>query len=177
MIITLILVAIAVLALLFLNKLAKGHASFFAGLSNPGEHIQSVNVEAFRNLVDPREEEFLRDNLPPMEFRRIQRERLRVALEYISAAAQNAAILVRLGEAARRSSEPTIAEAGDKLVNLAIQLRLYAFPAMARLYIAMIFPGIRTAPVRVADGYEQMTRLVVRLKCLQYPTQGVTAEL
>jgi hypothetical protein len=177
MIITTILVLVALLALSCLLWLAKGRSSATKALENPTQHMRAVDVEAFRNLVDPDEEEFLRTNLPPAEFRRIQRERLRAAIEYVSCAAQNAAILLRLADAARRSSDPATAEAAEKLVDNAIRLRLYASLAIPRLYLGMILPGVPIAPVRIAESYEQMTRLVVLLGCLQYPTGGISAAL
>lgn len=177
MIITLILVCLAFLALVLLVALAKGHASSPKLLENPAEHIRSVDVEAFRNLMDPDEKEFLRARLRPAEFRKIQRERLRAATDYVSCAAANAAVLLRLGEAARRSPDPATVEAAEKLVDNAIRLRFYAFHALARLYLGMILPGTRVSPVRIAESYEQMTRLVVLLGCLQYPTRGVSAAL
>jgi len=176
MTITLILICVAFLALVLLVTLAKGHGSSPEVLENPTEHIRSVDVEAFRNLIDPEEEEFLRASLPAPEFRRIQRERLRAAVDYVSVAAQNAAVLLRIGEAARQSPHPATAEAAEGLVENAIRLRLYAFQAVARLYLAMILPGARVSVVRVAERYEQMTRQVVMLG-LQYPTRGVSASL
>ena len=177
MIITLLLIVVAFLALGFLVKLAKGQAASSQALENPAEHIRAVDVEAFRNLVDPEEEKFLRTNLSPAEFRRIQRERLRAAVDYVSCAAQNAAILVRLADAGRHSSDPATAEAAGKLVNNAIRLRLHASLAIPRLYLGMILPGVHISPVRVAESYEQMTRQVVLLGCLQYPTRGISAAL
>jgi hypothetical protein len=177
MTIALILVGAALCALLFFVWLAKGHASALNTSDNPAEHLRSVDVEAFRNLIDPDEEHFLKTNLPAAEFRKIQRERLRAALEYIACAAHNAAILLRMGEVARRSPDATIAEAGEKLVDSAIRLRLYAFHAMAKLYLGMIVPGARISPARVAEGYEQMTRLVIRLGCLQPAARGVSVAL
>lgn len=177
MIITLILVAIACLAVGVSVWLTKGRAPAPAVLENPTEHMRAVDLEAFRNLVDPEEEEFLRTNLRPAEFRSIQRERLRAAVEYVACAAQNAAILLRVADAGRRSPDPATAEAAEKLVDNAIRLRLYAFQAIARLYLGMIFPGARISPARIADSYEQITRLVVLLGCLQYPTRGVSAAL
>jgi hypothetical protein len=177
MITTLILVAFASIALLFLIRVAKGQASAPGALENPSEHTRPVDVEAFRNLIDPEEEEFLHTHLRPADFRRIQRERLRTAVEYVSGAAHNAAILMRLGEAARHSPDPATAEAAEKLVDNAIRLRLYAFHAMASLYLAMVLPGARISPVRIVDGYEQMKRLVVLLGCLQYPTREISAAL
>jgi hypothetical protein len=177
MIITLIFALSALLALLFSVRLTKRRAFAAEVLENPTEHMRAVDVEAFRNLVDPDEEEFLRTHLPPAVFRKIQRERLRAAVEYVSCAAQNAAILLRLADAGRRSSDPATAEAAQKLVDNALRLRLYALHAIPRLYLGMILPGSRISPVRIAESYEQMTRLVVLLGCLQYPTRGVTAAL
>jgi hypothetical protein len=174
---TIILVLVALLALLGLLWLAKGRTLGASALEHPAEHIRAVDVDAFRNLVDPDEEEFLRANLTPSEFRRIQRERLRAAAEYVSCAAQNAAILLRVADAGRRSSDRATAEAAEKLVDNAIRLRLYASLAIPRLYLGMILPGACISPVRVAENYEQMTRLVVLLGCLQYPTRGVSAAL
>ena len=177
MITTTILVLVALLALSSLLWLAKGHASAYGALENPAQRIRAVDIEAFRNLVDPDEEEFLRTNLPPAEFRRIQRERLRAAVEYVSCAAQNAAILLGVADAGRRSADPATAQAAEKLVDNAIRLRLYASLAIPRLYLGMILPGAHIAPVRIAESYEQMTRLFVLLGCLQYPTRGISSAL
>jgi hypothetical protein len=177
MIITFVLVVAAFLALGFSVWLIRGRAVAAEVLENPAEHIRAVDVEAFRNLVDPDEEDFLRSNLAPAEFRRIQRERLHAAVEYVSCAADNAAFLLRLADAGRRSSDAATAEAAQKLVDNAIRLRLYALQAIPRLYLGMVIPGVRISPVRIAERYEQMTRQVVLLGCLQYPTRGISAAL
>ena len=172
MISTFVAVLAGSLALLFLIRLAKGRSSPTSSLDDLTGRLQPVDIEAFRNLIDPDEEVFLRANLSPAEFRAIHRERLRAAVDYISCAAQNAAILLRLGEAARRSEDATVAEAGEKLVDSAIRLRLYAFQAMGRLYLGIILPGARISPVGIAESYERMTRLVAVLGRLQYPSPG-----
>lgn len=177
MTITLILVSLALLALGLLIRLTRGSPVTPEVLESPAEHIRAVDVAAFRNLIDPEEEEFLRTNLSPAEFRRIQRERLRALVEYVSCAAQNAAILLRLADAGRHSPDPATAEAAQKLTDNALRLRLYALHAIPRLYLGMILPGSRISPVRIAERYEQMARLVVLLGCLQYPTRGVAAAL
>lgn len=177
MITTTIVVLVALAALSCLLWLARAQGLASKALENPAEHIHAVDVEAFRNLIDPDEEEFLRTNLAPAEFRRIQRERLRAAVEYVSCAAQNAAILVKVADAGRRSPDPATAEAAEKLVDNAVRLRLYALHAIPRLYLGMILPGSRISPARIAESYEQMTRQVVLLGCLQYPTRGIQAVL
>ena len=177
MTITIIFVVIAVLALALLVWLAKGQASGSRILENPTQHLRSVDIEAFRNLIDPAEEKFLRRSLPAPDFRKIQRERLLAAVDYVSGAAHNAAVLMRMGEAARRSPDPATAEAAQKLIDNATRLRLYALRAMAMLYLGMILPGARISAVPIAERYEQMTRLVVMLGIRQQPMRGVAAAL
>ncbi len=157
MTITLIFALVVLLALVFLVRLTKGLALSANVLEEPTEHIRAVDVEAFRNLIDPGEEEYLRTNLSPAEFRRIQRERLRAAVEYVSCAAHNAAILLRLADAGRRSSNPATAEAAQKLVDNALRLRLYALhaipQALPRYDSARLthFPSSRRGPLRADD--------------------------
>ena len=72
MIITTVLVIVGFASLGFLIKIRKGYASPRI-LESPAEHIHPVDVVAFRNLIDPEEEDFLRRSLPPAEFRKMRR--------------------------------------------------------------------------------------------------------
>jgi len=149
MIFTLILVFVAFLALGFFVRQTKGRALTAEVLENLAEHIRAADVEVFRNLVDPEKEKSLRTNLPPTEFRRVQRERLRAAVDCVSCVAHNAAILLRLADAGRCSPDPATAEAAEKVVDNAIRLRLCAIQIIPRLYLRMILPG---ACVNVVGG-------------------------
>src|SRR5690349_10634557 len=140
-----ILVLLAFLAVVFLVRVARVRAAANRDVADLTRQVRSVNVEAFRNLVDPAEEQFLRSHLPPPGFRKVQRQRLRAAAEYVHCASRNAALLARVGEAARLSPEPSVAEAGARLVETATQLRLFALPAMGRLYLGIVFPGLHVS--------------------------------
>jgi hypothetical protein len=177
MTIPLIFAFAGLLALFLVVLLAKGHLSTNDSLDELASRLRSVDVEAFRNLIDENEEQFLREKLPPREFRRIQRRRNLAAVDYIWCAAQNAAILTRLGEAARQNSDPAIAAAAEKLVGNALRLRLYAFQAIPRLYVTAVVPWAHASPNFVADTYDSMTRQVVMLGCLHYPTRGMSSAL
>jgi hypothetical protein len=166
-----IILAVLALSVPVIIRLAKSH-----GNTPPIDQIRSVDLRAFRNLVDPEEEDYLRRHLPPVDFRRIQRERLRAAVEYVRCAAFNAAVLMRFAEAASHSPDPATAQAAGKLIDNAIRLRSYAFQAVPKLYLAMLFPGRRISPARVAESYELMTRQVVLLG-LQYPTGKIAGAL
>jgi hypothetical protein len=176
MTVSIIFVALAILALILLTCAARGRAIALRVGGNPAESIRAVDVEAFRNLIDPDEGQYLRSRLPSAEFRKIQRARLQAAAEYVFCAAHNAAVLLKMAEAARRSPDPQVAAMAEKMVENAIRLRLYAFQAIPKLYIAMILPLRPQSTVRVADRYEQMTRQVVLLG-LQYPMRGISSAL
>lgn len=176
MTISIALVVLSVLALLFLLRLAKGQSIAPRSGDRPADSIRFVDVEAFRNLIDPEEEDYLRRSLGPADFRKIQRKRLRAATEYISSAAHNAKVLLQLGEAARHSPDPATAAMAEKLINDAIRLRLYAFQVMPRLYVAMLLPVPRLSAIRVAERYEQIARQVVLLR-LRYPMSGASRAL
>jgi hypothetical protein len=177
MILPTIFVVLAFLALLLILHIAKGHHATGGDLDQLASQLRSVDVDAFRNLTDEREEEYLRQHLPPGEFRGIQRERTLAAIEYIRCAAKNAAILIRLAEAARQNSDPAVAQAAERLLDNALGLRLYAFRVVPRLYLSVLLPGASLVPSDLADAYDTITRQVVMLGCLQYPTRGMSSAL
>ena len=177
MTITLIIVLLALLMVLFLIRLAKGHAAEVRGADDLRQQLLAVDAQAFRNLTNPGEEEFLRTSLSPSQFRTIQRQRLRAALSYVLAVAGNAAVLARMGESARRSPDSAVAEAGRKLVDTAIRLRISALQAEVKLRCGMVFPGLWSPAASLAEKYDSMTRQGLHLGRLQYPARGVARML
>ena len=171
MILTFVLVLLSLIALLLMYAV-RGKTSPVGELDDLVGRTRPVDIDAFRNLIDPAEEDFLRENLPANEFRAIQRERLRAALEYVSCAAHNAAILVRLGEAAGVSPDPKIAEAGQQLLDSALRLRLYALLSIIRLYLGIALPGARLSAGKVVDNYQQLSNLAGQLVFMQHPAQA-----
>lgn len=170
MIITVFLLVLVAAALWLLARAARGHSA--AGVATLGDlpgHTTAIDIAAFRNLISPREEDYLRRNLPVADFKRIQRERMWAAVAYIQCVLQNAAILLRLGEAAQRSTNPQLAASGRKLVDTAIRLRLYAFFALLKLYLNIAFPRLQLSPSAVADRYERLTEAMAGFTRLQQP--------
>jgi len=170
----LLIVLFVLLAVLFVIRQAKGHAS---GIKSPEDlraQLCVVDIDAFRNLTGPGEEEFLQIHLSRRAYRKIQRQRLRATLAYVSCVAKNAAVLTRMGEEARRSADASVAEAGTKLVNNALRLRLQTFQVKAKVYLQIVHPGVRTPSEELVSQYEQMTRQSVLLGRLQYPARGIS---
>lgn len=170
-------VVLSALALLVLFLLIRQHLFGGRTVDNLTSGLQSIDIEAFRNLVDSREQEFLREHLPPPEFRRVHRERMQAAVEYVRAAAQNAGILVQLAQAAQEAADPAVASAAENLLANAIQLRLYAFRTIPKLYVSMLFPGTVQASKRFAEDYDVVKSQMVVLACLQSPMAGSTSSV
>jgi hypothetical protein len=137
------------------------------------ETIRPIDTEAFRNLTNPAEDDYLRRRLPAAQFRVVRRERLRAMAAYVQIAGTNATVLVRMGEAALDSGDPQVSSAALRLVNDALLLRRNTTVAMARIYLALAWPNSGFAAVRVADRYEQLSGAAMLLGRLQNPSVPV----
>lgn len=168
------IVVVSILALAAVLFLVRGRAAAGKNVDSLTGLLCPIDVNAFRNLIDEREEAFLRERLSASDFRRIHRERMLAATQYVWGASRNAGVLIRLGEAARQSSDPAVNTAGERLQENAFRLRLYALQTLPRLYFSMVFPIASRAPHAVAEQYDYLTRQLVMLKCLQPPARGLS---
>ena len=149
---TLVLVLAAVTAVAVpLGLSFRKRAGRVRGEADLMEQLRPLDLAAFRNLVDPQEEDYLRENLGPADFRRVQRARLSAAAAYVRQAAHNAGLLLRLGEAARDSSNAAVAQAGVALSEQALQLRMAAVMALLHIGAAWMWPGASLALPQVAE--------------------------
>jgi hypothetical protein len=170
MTLAIILVIAAALALVFiLSVTISGSLQVSAGTALATQ-IQPIDVEAFRNLVDPAEDNYLRRGLPASEFRMVRRERLRAMAAYVQTAASNAAVLVRIGQTALAAGDAPTVEAARQLVDNALLLRRNAAFALLRIYVAMAWPNSGFGAAPVLDGYEQLNGSAMLLGRLQNPT-------
>ena len=167
------IVIAAVLALATILSVAVTQSLQVKRSSNLAVAIRPVDIEAFRNLINPAEDHYLRRRLPPSQFRMVRRVRLRAMAGYIQAAANNAAVLVRVGEAALAAGDPRVAEAAQQLVDRALLLRRNTTIAQARIYLALAWPHSTFAAVRVIDRYEQVSGSAMLLGRLQNPAAAV----
>lgn len=166
-----IFVFFACLALLLILYLFKGHRAAVNDLDELAAQLRPVDVAAFRNLIDEREEEFLREHLPGRQFRSVHRERMFAAAEYVRGAARNAGILVRLAEAAKNDSDPEVCAAAERLLDNALSVRLYAFQVVPRLYLSALIPSVKHTPQAVAEKYDLATSQMTMLRILRSPAR------
>ncbi len=141
----------AVLFLVFLASKVWRH-SRSSELAQPTQ-LTPVDLDAFENLTDPAEEEYLRSNLAPAEFRSIQRLRIRAAKLYIAAFSQNASVLIAVGQEARYHSNPETAACGQQLLQRAMRLKMWCLVSTVRLNGALAFPSLFSSPHAIASRY------------------------
>jgi hypothetical protein len=155
----LVLAAVAVVFLLFLSY----QVWWQSGNAEEIENLSPVDLEAFRTLTDPEEVDFLRVNLSPKEFRRIQRLRLRAAAVYISAISQDAGRLVVMGRSVTAHPDADIAALGLDVVHRALQLKLSCVLALLKVDATIVCPTLLSPSSRIADRYLDVTSLTASL--------------
>ena len=165
-----ILTAVALALVVF--RAVHGSGAQILDVEDLPSFTEPVDLPAFLNLVDPTEEKFLRANLSPQMFQRVQRERLGATAEYVRRAARNAAVLVRLGEATGAEGSREVAHIGQELVMAAIRLRVLAFLCLCLLYVEIAIPSIRLSLIRVPDLYRSLIERVGQLARLKTPAQA-----
>jgi len=158
------LVAVAFFALGILGYSAIRNRTRQVELEKAVQAFRSLDIEAFRNLLDSAEEAFLRDNLSPKKFREIKRQRAWAALIYVWEAGRAATALAKIGQAAQRSSDPKIRESGFQVAESAFRLRLQTLRACPHLLTEILLPGLqgRSLPPLV-DQYERAAETLFRL--------------
>jgi hypothetical protein len=168
-----VLVIVAAVALGTIVRLALTQSLQARQSLNLSMGIHPIDLQAFRNLTNPIEDEYLRRRLAPAQFRVVRRERLRAMAAYIHIVAENAALLISVGEAALASGDSRLAEAAQQLVNDALLLRRNATVALAKIYFALAWPYSKFAAVRVLDRYERLSGSAMLLGRLQNPAMPV----
>ena len=168
-----VLVIAATVALGVILRLAVTQSLQVKQPSDLAVSIRPVDLEAFRNLTDPAEDDYLRRRLPSAQFRSVRRERLRAMAAYVHVVGENAAVLVRVGEAALASGDARFTDAAQSLVNDALLLRRNATVAMIRIYLALAWPALDFPAGRVIDRYEHLNRAAMLLGRLQNPAVAV----
>jgi len=153
---TWVLVAVASIALAIQVYVAIRNRTRRVELEKAVQAFRSLDIEAFRNLLDSAEEAFLRNNLSPKKFREIKRQRAWAALLYAWEAGRAATALAKIGQAAQRSSDPKIATSGVQVAESAFRLRLQTVRACPRLLTEMLLPDLQSRSLPpLVDQYER----------------------
>lgn len=128
--------------------------------------VQPVDLQAFRTLNERNDEFFLREKLPQRRFRSLKRQRIRVTMGYVGRIAGNASVVMRLGQEARLSPDPQVAQAAAQVLELATQLRMQCLVAFAKLSAEFAVPSLQLTPAVLVPAYQNLRENVMRLGTL-----------
>ena len=177
-----ILIVAAMATLAFAAGLGVSRALRPASKADLEAQLEPIDVAAFRNLIDPAEDEYLRRHLSAAQFRVTQRSRLRARAAYVRVASKNAAVLIRMGQTALAASDAgannahannDVREAALRLVNDAVLLRRNAGFALLRIYADMAWPNRSTATSGILDRYQRVSDSAMLLGRLRSPGVAV----
>lgn len=152
-----VLIAISATVLLVLLLAVRARRRQAIDPQSAAQAIIPVDLDAFRNLIDKRQDQYLKEQLRRGDFRRVQRARYLAISEYLWHVAANAGVILRVGEAARSSREPSVEKQGAELASAAVAVRMYCMLALAQAYTGYLFPGVAVSVGTVADSYDHLT--------------------
>lgn len=179
MTVTVIAIAFGFVALVAMYFFARGHCESVKSITDLEGLTTPIDLIAFQRLIDPREREFLRQHLPRKRYRRVQRRRNVASIYYVRCAAQNAALLIRVGESLRDTPDQEVRANAARLTESAIRLRFFAVAAILKLFFAVLFPDLDLSVASLSARYSRMADSVQRLSSLTTPvaTSRVMASL
>ncbi len=161
MMITVIVIAVALCAVVLFYMAVRSRRK------QAGQSIRPVDLQAFRTLMDRDDETFMRGKLPRSRFAHLKRLRIRVTMRYVARIAANASAVLHIGETARLSPSPEVADAATQVMELAAQIRLQCLVAMTKLSLEYMMPSLQFTPAMLVPKYQSLKENVSRLGDLQ----------
>ena len=164
MVSTFIILALALSSLVLVWTILRPGLPEIRSLDDWEAKKHAVDLEVFRMLLDPAEEEFLRTSLPPFEFRLFQRRRLGLALRALELVGKNAAMLMKLGQLAKVSANPALVKEGGDLIHGALRLRVNLLFVRPYLCLKWIFPGGTLSVPAPEMRYDELLGYLSRIR-------------
>jgi hypothetical protein len=176
MISLMVVLAVVLVATAALMIAARGYAAEVTSIDQLANLTRPVDIDAFRNLISADDELFLRRSLPAVQYWRVERQRTRALLEYVSRIAHNSSLLMRLGQSGQRSSTSELVGAGTELANVAFQMRVLCLMVMPVIILRIVLPQLRVSPATIIDTYERTRERARSFGRLQRPAAVSRAE-
>jgi membrane protein implicated in regulation of membrane protease activity len=111
----------------------------------PGQviaYLRAANLQEVGHLLDPVAEQYLRLNLTKQQFRKEQRNRMLLALEYIGRLSHNARIMAEWGyyelKRTRRTRIAQDHENATELLSASVQVRMCSFVLRATIHVWLV---------------------------------------
>lgn len=150
------IILLAILLMIGLFAAARSQRRPITSLDDLQARWTPVDLHALLNLVDPKQESYLRETLSSRDFNFIRRKRLIVTWGYLSRLGANARLMVQAGQIIQHSSRLEQALEAHKLVNDSMRLRAMVLKAQFSVASKFILPGVASPLTAVVDQYSQV---------------------
>lgn len=147
------LVIFAVMFLLCVLWLVRGGVARTNEPGSPGR-LHQIDLPAFRNLLSPGDDEFLRTSLSPVHYRQLRRARLRAVQEYLVWISEDCVVLISMLQQ-QAQDDSSSAQETALLIKSASQIRLISSVLWVLLWGEYLFPGLKIQPLRLLERYEE----------------------
>jgi hypothetical protein len=160
---TILLFTSVALFLLLLLVAATRRARRQSDRSGGPPTFRNVDVAAFRTLINPNDDEYLRTHLAPAAFRRVRRARILAMQQYLSWMAHDCGVVLLLVHAQESNREQDFEL--QSLVRQAVRLRFTAMALWSFLWLQYAVPEFEGMPRAVANKYEALRQqAAIRLR-------------
>lgn len=156
------IVAVASMALILILSRRRGKNVQMGTIHDWRVLRQAIDVEILHALLDQDDCRYVRESLPPREFRVFQRKRIRLALRILLSVERNAASQMEFVRAANLSDNPKLRQEANDLETGFIQLRLNLLRARYYLYLQWLFPALTPPFVAFATRYQHPLDFLTR---------------
>ncbi|HXP17561.1 MAG TPA: hypothetical protein VN868_10700 [Terriglobales bacterium] len=168
MVSTLTILAVSVLSLFLVWRILRPGLPEIRSLDDWETKKLPVDLETFRILLEPGEEQYMRRSLAVNAFRRFQRQRVGLALRGLQQVGKNAAMLMRLGQLAKASANPRLSKEAEDLIHAALRLRVNLLFLEPCLWLKWLFPGWNLSVPALEVQYEELLGYLGRVRRQQW---------
>ncbi len=167
-VITILFVLFSVVALVIFFSMAAGAVPDPKDACELHAKLREFDLDAFLTLTDPADDQFLEAGLPVEVFRQVRRLRVKAALKYLNILYRNSAVLMKMGELAGASPDPSVAESGRILASTAFRTRVLVLRAYCVLLPELLLPWrLNNRELEVRSGYGELRRRYLEFSTIQ----------
>jgi hypothetical protein len=164
MVSTITILLVTVLSLYLVWTLVRPGLPQIKSLEDWEAKNHAVDPKMFRVLLDPAEEEYLRQSLPANEFRLFQRKRMALALRWLDLVGENAAMLMKVGQLAKTEGNPALAREAADLIHGALRLRVNLMLVEPCIRLKWVFAGWPLTLPAVEIPYDELLTYLSRIR-------------
>ena len=147
-----ILISLLILVIL-LWRIVKGHKTTPEEVFHLNARQRQIDIGVLSLLLSREEDEYLRKVFPAERFRRLKRDRISLARQYLKAIDASTGEFIRAAESVKSSMDVELARAAQEVLPLAFRVRINVRLVQFCLLLEWLFPSLSLGAPRRFDRY------------------------